>query len=360
MRATKQRSNVAGCSSRTAVDLFAGAGGATQGLKQAKFDVLAAVENDPTAAATFRTNHESTVLFEQDIRSITVDDVRGCLPPQTPLDLLKACPPCQGFSSLGKGDRADERNDLVTELWRFVDGLRPRAFVFENVPALATDDRLTDLLDRASRGGYGVRRFVVDAADFGVPQRRRRLIVIGVQGLDSNSIADDIATLLPGDFDRSPQAAGPAIARAGSIASSNDALHRARRPTPIVRQRLAAIPVGGDRFDLPAELQLPCHSKVGRVATAAYGRILADEPAPTLTTRCTTPACGRFVHPTEPRGLSLREAALLQTFPLDYQFSGGHDRVERQIGNAVPVRLAQALGLAAHTLLDLTALDGQR
>ena len=358
---TRPKTRASRKASRVACDLFAGAGGATEGLASAGFDVRVAVELDPVAASTFRRNHADVTLLERDIRDVTVDELLDTLAlPVGGLDLLKACPPCQGFSSLGKGNRDDPRNDLVTEMWRFIDGLRPKSFLFENVPGLNKDRRLDDLVERAQAAGYGVRRLVVDAADYGVPQRRRRLIVIGVLGLASEDIDEDLGELLPEDFDRSRATAGPVILQAGPIEGTSDPLHRARRPSSLVRRRLEAIPVGGDRFSLPEDLRLDCHSTVGRSATAAYGRILADQPAPTLTTRCTTPACGRFIHPTEPRGISLREAALLQTFPARYAFDGGHQEVERQIGNAVPVRLALALGLAMQTLVDLAEMRAAR
>ncbi|MGX6447177.1 DNA cytosine methyltransferase [Patulibacter sp. S7RM1-6] len=340
-----------------AVDLFAGAGGATQGLKQAGYDVRAAVENDPFAAETFRQNHSTSVLFERDVQSVSVEEVATTLPPGSRLDLLKACPPCQGFSTLGKGDKDDVRNDLVLGLERFVVGLRPRTFVFENVPGLATDRRLEVLLDSLRHHGYGVRQLLVDAADFGVPQRRRRLIVLGVADVAEDALPVRLRELLPSTFDCSRRTVREALRGVGPIATTTDRLHRARRPGPVVKRRLEAIPVGGGRFDLPAELRLRCHEGMGRTATSAYGRMHLDQPAPTLTTRCTTPACGRFVHPTEPRGISLREAALLQTFPATYAFAGGHDRVERQIGNAVPVRLAEALGLVASSFVHEEGLE---
>jgi DNA (cytosine-5)-methyltransferase 1 len=118
-------------------------------------------------------------------------------------------------------------------------------------------------------------------------------------------------------------------------------------------RRMRAVKPGGGRLQLPKELELACHTKLeGKNATSIYGRIDPAKPAPTMTTRCTTPSCGRFVHPEEDRGLTLREAALLQTFPPSYEFEGSYGAIERQIGNAVPVRLAHALGLVVKGLLD--------
>ncbi|BBJ43388.1 hypothetical protein SSPO_061060 [Streptomyces antimycoticus] len=134
----------------------------------------------------------------------------------------------------------------------------------------------------------------------------------------------------------------------------NDPLNRHRNSSDKVRRRIEAIPVGGGRFDLPEEHQLDCHKRLGtKHATASYGRIKWDAPAPTMTTRCTTPACGTFVHPEQNRGITLREAAALQTFPSDYDFEGDYGSIERQIGNAVPVRMASVLGVAVRRTLDM-------
>lgn len=337
----------------TAIDLFAGAGGATQGLVEAGFDVLAAVESDPLAAASYRANHPGVELREADIRSVEADELRLALGlERAELTLLKACPPCQAHSSLGKGDPDDPRNDLVDDVWRFVQAFRPRMVMLENVPGLARDTRLPTLIRRLRGGGYRARQYIVDATEFGVPQRRRRLIVVAV----TNSLRDlpeSLAALLPDWFSAGAvRTAGEALRRASSIDPAQDPLHRARDSSPDVLERLRALPVGGTRFDLPERHRLGCHSKLDhRNATASYSRVKIDEPAPTMTTRCTTPACGQFVHPTEHRGLTLREAALIQTFPVNYKFEGGHGQIERQIGNAVPVRMARGLGLCAGALL---------
>ena len=341
----------------TAVDLFAGAGGSTQGLSDAGFRVIGAVENDETAASTFSKNHPSV--------SISIDDISNLDPSEyleqlqlsrSELSLLTACPPCQGFSSLGSRDRADQRNNLITEVWRFAAEMQPTAILIENVPGLARDPRWEDLQALAIDHGYGFGSWIVDALDFGVPQRRRRLIGIAIRDR-AIQFPETVQELLPRSFSLDVPHASHVIAQAGDISDTTDPWHRARTPTPQVLKRLRKIPAGGDHFDLPDELQLDCHKRLksaGRTAsTGPYSRIPLEGPAPTMTTRCTTAACGRFVHPTEDRALSLREAALLQTFPGNYRFSGTYESMERQIGNAVPVRLAHALGLATRQLLGL-------
>lgn len=345
---------------RSAADLFAGAGGSTQGLRQAGYDVLAAVEFDGACAKTYRANHADTRLYEEDIAGLTPRRLRRELGlKRGELRLLNACPPCQGFSTLGRGDEADERNDLVRTVLAFIEELEPQAFILENVPGLARDRRLKDLIEATRRRGYGVKAYKVNATEFGVSQNRRRLIVIGVMSLIENAMPEHPAELLPRSFRREPLPIEEVFAEAGPIAGAGDPVHRARSSTKAVAERIRLIPVNGGRFDLPESHQLECHKSLGskRSAAAPYGRMRLDEPAPTLTTRCTTPACGRFLHPTEHRGISLREAALIQTFPRRYSFHGTHQAVEGQIGNAVPVRMAEGLGLAVGELL-LESDDG--
>jgi DNA (cytosine-5)-methyltransferase 1 len=344
---------------RTAADLFAGAGGSTAGLKQAGYQVLGAIEFDPHCAATYRANHPEVSLAEEDIKDVAPADFRAALGVEPgDLGLLNACPPCQGFSSLGATDADDRRNDLVTTVASFIGELRPRAFVVENVPGLARDQRLKDLLAEARVLGYGVATYRVNATDFGVPQNRRRLIAIGVMGAADEALPEHPAELLPVSFCREPRPIAKVLAEAGPV-NGADPVHRGRTPTPEVAERIRQIPRNGSRFDLPESYQLECHKSLDskRSAAASYGRMRLNEPAPTLTTRCTTPACGRFLHPTKHRGITLREAALIQTFPRRYRFKGTYQAIEGQIGNAVPVRMAEGLALAAAELL-LEAADG--
>lgn len=333
----------------TALDLFAGAGGATQGLRDAGHRVLAAVEQCPDAVRTYRANHPEVRVEERDIRLVDPGALRrelGLRPGA--LGLVTACPPCQSFSTLGRMDAADARNDLISQTERFARAFLPAAVVFENVPGVARHPRFASLPERLDRIGYAdFRTYDLFASDFGVPQRRRRLIAIALRTPVRGVLPTDLRAMLPESFAVAPPDAGDVIDLAGPIGETTDPLHRARTPTPLVLERIRAIPPGGSRFDLPPHLRLECHKRIERKgAWAPYGRIRRQGPAPTMTTKCTTPSCGRFVHPTEHRGISLREAALLQTFPPDYRFVGSHGSIERQIGNAVPVRLAEALALA--------------
>lgn len=345
----------------TAVDLFAGAGGTTQGLRDAGFDVVGAIENDRSACSSFRANHAPGCRIEEaDIvevnpaafgNSLGLDGRR--------LDLLTACPPCQPFSTLGSGNPDDPRNDLVGVVGDFVDALNPLAVLIENVPGLASQPALQTLLQRFDTR-YDIEMHFVQAADYGVPQSRRRVIVLAIDKRVSCVPHGPLTNLLPPTFDRSLRTAGDALALVRDLSPEADPVHRARRPKPLTVRRLQATTPGGGRRELPPELVLDCHRALdGNHATSIYGRIDPSVPAPTMTTRCTTPACGRFGHPTEDRGLTLREAALLQTFPLGYRFDGSYGEIERQIGNAVPPRLAEALGLIVLSLLhDTQSLHG--
>ena len=313
-------------------------------MVDAGFDVLDAVEKDAAAVATYTANHGSRPSLAIDIAEVDADEAREHLQlAPGRLDLLNACPPCQGWSTLGNGQADDARNDLVAEIWRFVRAFRPRMFLIENVPGLRADARLSRLVRRCRAIGYGVRPYLLDAADCGVPQKRLRLIVVGVRHRRASSFPESILDVLPKEVRDLRPTAGEAIAEAGPIDASVDPIHRSRSHSANALERIRAVPAGGTRFDLPNDLWLECHRKLkSRRATASYGRMRSDTPAPTLTTRCTTPACGSFIHPTEDRGITLREAALIQTFPRTYKFRGAYGEVEAQIGNAMPPRMTGA------------------
>jgi DNA (cytosine-5)-methyltransferase 1 len=277
------------------------------------------------------------------------------------LSLLKACPPCQGFSSLAGGKSTDEaRDNLIVQVGRFVRAFMPSSLLLENVPGLARDGRFASLMAYLDRLGYSFGEFRLDAADFGVPQRRVRLVLLAVRG-KRNCVPRDIFELLTGELP-SRVTAGAALAKLYAVGRREDPMSIHRRLAKRTYARVAALPVGGNRFDLPEEHRLRCHNEIdsvgGRRATASYGRVVLDAPAPTMTTRCTTPACGSFIHPTENRGLTLREAAWFQTFPVDYDFVGTYESMERQIGNALPVKMAYFLGRAAQEVVSRAAAGG--
>lgn len=332
----------------TAIDLFSGAGGVTQGLRDAGFDILSAVELDAASLASYRLNHPDVDIVGRDIRRVDPQELiagHGIGPGD--LDLLTACAPCQGYSSLNtKRKRDDERDDLVLDVLRFVDALRPKTVAFENVPRLGSQERFGMFVDRLRMLGYGVRFGVVDAADHGVPQRRRRLLAMAVAGVPD----DDVRWPVPDPEGRTVRSAFADLPELGT-----ETLHHDRVYPDVVLERIRHIAKpGGSRDSLPPHLRLACHDRIrSSAATASYGRMLWDEPSPTITSRCTVPSCGRFIHPDQDRAITLREAARLQAFllnqfgePYAFDLTYGRGAVARQIGNAVPVALAQAIGAA--------------
>lgn len=327
-----------------AIDLFAGAGGASEGLAQAGAEILAAVELDRDAAETFQLNHPESLVLAVDIEDVDPKALMIELGLSAgELDVLKACPPCQGFSTLGTSDPDDKRNDLIREVWRFTSVLRPRILLMENVVGLERDQRFSRLVRQLRGAGYGVAWYRVNAADFGVPQRRRRLITVAIRGVSSREFPAELHATGAAD----PPSVSQAFAALRIALPDNDALHMHRDVQPKTLARIRSMPPGGGRLDLPKHLRLECHRELKSHATSIYGRMNPDEPSPTLTTRCTSPSCGRFVHPTEDRPITLREAAWLQTFPVGYEFVGNYGSVERQIGNAVPVEMARQITLTA-------------
>lgn len=320
----------------TAIDLFAGAGGLSVGLSSAGFEVRAAVELDARAAETFRVNHPGVHLEECDIRRVQCAPLMRLLGlKRGELDLLAGCPPCQGFSRLptrnGKARRGDERNDLVFEFIRFVRVFCPKAIMFENVPGLMRNERFNRVRGQLSSLGYSLDAAVLDACDYGVPQRRRRLILLGIRGSRSVTMAEPTTRHLT-----VRSALAPLTAKPGQ---SGDAVHDFPvRHSKQVRSLIRAIPLnGGSRADLPAGLQLACHKRTDGFRDV-YGRMSWDAPSPTITSGCVNPSKGRFLHPTQHRAITLREAALLQGLPINYIFIPAHGKeaIAAMIGNALP------------------------
>ncbi|MCH7811684.1 MAG: DNA cytosine methyltransferase [Chloroflexi bacterium] len=334
----------------TAIDLFAGAGGSTLGLLRARCDVRLAVECDRDAVSTYRANFPSVELLPGLIESYTPTCIRRKAKLGSHgLGILSACPPCQGFSTLGACDREDERNDYVLTVGALVAELQPKALILENVPGLERDSRCSVLKDMLISLGYGIGSWVLDASEFCVPQRRRRFVLLAVRGLSDDEVVDPRKEYKCRKRPKHPHTVREVIESVGPL-RANDPLHKARQLPADVLKRAKAIPHdGGSRWDLPQSLQLACHKRLNnRSAGNSYGRMRWDNVAPTMTTRCTTPACGRFLHPSEDRPITLREAAAFQTFPSTYKWKSGVMSVARQIGNAVPVRFAHVLAL--HTL----------
>ena len=319
----------------TAIDLFSGCGGLSRGLKDAGFRVVAAVEIEGKARETYLLNHGDVPLVGTDIRKVSAAGLmRTCGLKRGQLDLMAGCPPCQGFSTLrarnGRSAAPDARNDLIDEFARLALALRPKMVMMENVPALARYEKFTDLTEGLERDGYQVVVQVLDVSYFGVPQRRKRLILSASRvGKPRLAAAVD-----------SRMTVRDAIGNLKRAGDSGDSLHDC--PTKYrsarVQAMIEAIPKdGGSRHSLPTSMKLDCHEKTSGF-NDVYGRMKWDDVSPTITSGCSNPSKGRFIHPHEDRPITLREAALLQGFPADYRFnvSHGKEAIALMIGNALP------------------------
>ena len=249
------------------------------------------------------------------------------------MDLLAGCPPCQGFSTLrtlnGSVRIEDPRNDLLLEFQRFVEVLRPRAVMMENVPGVADDERFSCFSKKLDRLGYVGEHRILDAADYGVPQRRRRLIYLAGYGIAIPFASKAPKLMTVKDVLRDLSKAG----------ESGDRLHDMpeRRSSKVMRIIRCIPKDGGSRTDLPEELQLECHRRCNGFRDV-YGRMAWNNVAPTITSGCSNPSKGRFLHPEDHRAITMREAALLQGFPGKYKFAPEicKEDLAAMIGNALP------------------------
>ena len=339
-------------------DFFSGCGGSSAGLRAAGLEIALGLDNDSDAAQTFKANFAEAEFMCSDIKDVTEESFDGIVNrwEDHPL-LFNACAPCQPFSQQRRGEAEpnDRRLQLLNDLLRFVRRHRPELIFAENVPGLRDGSagrkiflQFTRMLEEL---GYHASHGVVRSQDYGVPQRRARLVLV--------------ASLL-GRVDAPARTHGPDTKRPSyatvadwirdlpeiSAGESHPLVpnHRSAGLSSLNLQRIRATPPGGGWRDLPPRL-LPASRKSGFAGfTDVYGRLKWDSPAPALTTRCISYSNGRFGHPEQDRAISVREAACLQTFPLDFVFTGNLNSQARQVGNAVPAQLAQQFGerIASH------------
>jgi DNA (cytosine-5)-methyltransferase 1 len=332
-----------------AIDLFSGCGGLSEGLRSAGFEVAAAFDNDANSILTYRLNHPQTKVFEGDIRNVDTADIKKILG-DSPLHLLAGCPPCQGFSSMRrlnkKRSKKDDRNNLVLEYLRFVKELKPLTIMMENVPGLVNYTQFKYVVRELHKLGYNPKFKPVSIQQYGVPQRRKRLVVVGS---------------LLGNIDIAPATGEKVTVRdmighLESVAKTKDHVHKiVASHTPEVMERIKATPKnGGSRGDLPKRFELECHKVVGVGFNDVYGRLRWDDYSTTITGGCLNPSKGRFLHPEENRAITAREAAMLQTFPRKYQFPKNMSKtsIALQIGNALPPKFShiQSVNIMHHLL----------
>ncbi|CAG0978777.1 partial DNA (cytosine-5)-methyltransferase 1, partial [Anaerolineae bacterium] len=315
----------------TAIDLFSGCGGLSLGLRLAGFDVCGAVEVDPDAVQTYRLNHRSARVISRDIRKVNPSELLGKRHKR--VDLLAACPPCQGFSRIrsrnGSNRHRDFRNGLVREVLRFVAKLLPSAVVLENVPQLASHWQGALLRRGLRRLGYEINQAVIDVAELGLPQRRKRYVLVAGLGWKPN-----LPALSPMRL-----SVRKALAHLPPVGTAGDPLHdwQRKHSTRILRLISMVPKDGGSRRSIDRSLLAACHKKTSGFRDV-YGRMSWDDVSPTITGGCINPSKGRFIHPAEDRAITLREAALLQGFPSRYSFPTelGIYRIATLIGNAFP------------------------
>jgi DNA (cytosine-5)-methyltransferase 1 len=345
------------------VDLFCGAGGLTHGLLRAGIRVEAGIDVDPAAAYAYKSNNAGARFLQWDVSQKYSPSVAKLFA-DGKHRLLAGCAPCQPFSKLTNGIDEHRSWDLLDNFARFVEGILPELVTMENVPELAKRGRpVFDNFVRAlERKDYCVDWRIVNCADYGAPQSRKRLVLLasrlGEIAIPERTRSD------PSEWKTVREVIGYLPEVAAGARDPGDPLHVAAQLSPLNLERVRATPHdGGTKDDWPSDLVLECHSKeTGARYHSIYGRMWWDKPAPTMTTLCNGIGNGRFGHPEQDRAITLREAALLQTFPAGYKFWPKKEKVNakaiaRMIGNAVPPELARALGKA---LMKHVRLHGER
>jgi DNA (cytosine-5)-methyltransferase 1 len=339
----------------TCVDVFCGVGGLTHGLTRGGVQVAAGIDMDPECQFPYEANNAARFL-KLDIRRVSGDQLRA-LWPKVGFSLLAGCAPCQPFSTYGRrrGRRSSKKKwGLVAEFGRLVRESRPDLLTMENVPRLADHAVFKEFISSLSE--YNLWWDVVDCAKYGIPQTRKRLVLLGsrlgpIKMLSPEQLAEN---------QTEEQTVRGAISRLTPLgageADPKDSMHAASRLSALNLRRIKASRPGGTWRDWSSDLIAQCHLKTsGETYPSVYGRMEWDAPAPTITTQSFGYGNGRFGHPEQDRAITLREAAILQTFPAEYQFLPRGEKIRfsvlgRMIGNAVPVGLGETVAktLMAH------------
>ena len=327
------------------VDLFCGVGGLSHGLKQGGLNIIAGFDIDKTCEYAY-THNNGAQFFDTDISKVTKEQVLSLFG-DSQIKVLAGCAPCQPFSSYAFKNKKKDPNkyDLLYQFGRLVEEVQPDIVTMENVPQIASfslKNVLQDFVDLLENHHYHCSVKVVYCPDYGIPQMRKRLVLLASKFGDIKLISpthskDNYVTVKDVIGDLPPLEAGET--------SDTDPLHRAKSLSPLNMQRIMHTPYGGSWKDWPKELMLECHkSENGSSFGSVYGRMRWEKPAPTMTTQCTGLGNGRFGHPEQNRAITAREAALIQTFPQEYKFFADEEHVSivkasRYIGNAVPPQL---------------------
>lgn len=333
-----------------AVDLFCGVGGLTYGLQKAGIDVVAGIDSDKSCKYAYESNNKDVKFIHKDIQKVTKQDIQPLFQ-GADVKILVGCAPCQTFSAHSnkikkqKDLKQDVRWGLLKHFSRIVKEVKPDIVSMENVPLLRTQDVFEKFVSDLEAYGFQVDHKVVNASDYGVPQRRKRLVLLASKKTNINLIEPKLSKAKTVE---QTIANLPAIS-AGEY-NTKDPLHHSAGLMPINLKRIRASKPGGSWRDWDKNLIAKCHKKQsGSGFSSVYARMEWSKPSPTITTQFMLYSTGRFGHPTQDRALSLREGALLQSFPKKYKFIENKEQfctaqVAQHIGNAVPPKLAQAIG----------------
>lgn len=333
----------------SAVDLFCGAGGLSYGLQAAGITVAAGYDIDPRCKYPYETNVKAPFV-KKDVRKVSGAELKRAWGPGT-VRVLAGCAPCQPFSSYRRGaDTSGEAEwALLDEFSRLIRTTMPHIVTMENVPRVARAQVFKNFLSMLTTCGYRFKYQSCNCPEYGLPQSRRRLVLMASR---LGPIALPRGPYGPRDFRTVRDAIGKLPPLESGAVDTNDSLHRARALSDINLQRIRASKPGGTWEDWPAELRAPCHQRAtGASFKSVYARMSWDEPAPTITAGSHNYGTGRFGHPSQDRAISLREAAILQSFPASYSFVAPDEKIEltplaRLIGNAVPPLLGRYIGRA--------------
>lgn len=330
----------------SAVDLFCGVGGLSHGFIREGINVVAGLDLDPSCRFPFEENNGGGFI-EADVRLLQPEDILR-LYPDGHIRILAGCPPCQPFSTYKQrnGGQKDERWKLVYDFAALVEGFCPEIVTLENVPNLIKYEVFQNLIRLLETYGYSVSHSIVNCQHYSVPQTRTRLVLLASQ---FGPIELEAGSPDPSTWTTVRQAIGDLRPLDGGEADPGDNLHKVQRLTEINLRRIRASKPGGTWRDWPQSLRTACHQKhSGKTYVSVYGRMEWDNPAPTITTQCYNFGSGRFGHPEQDRAISIREAAILQSFPKNYSFVPPDESVSIRklsilIGNAVPVELGAAI-----------------
>ena len=328
------------------IDLFCGVGGLTYGLNLEGINVKVGIDVDPACKYPYEANNNS-IFLHCDVSKLSANKVKKLFGDAS-IRVLAGCAPCQPFSSYTQGldNKSDQKWKLLYEFQRIVKGALPDIVTMENVPTVLRHKVFHDFVKGLKKSGYKVWYDIVNCADYGVPQSRNRMVLLA-------SRHGEISLIPPIKNKKTYKTVKKAIGRLTPInagqSARRDRLHTSAGLTSINLARIKASKPGGSWRDWPKRLIADCHkSASGQTYPSVYGRMEWDKPAPTITTQCYGYGNGRFGHPQQDRAISLREAAILQSFPRSYKFIPANEPVNfksigRLIGNAVPVDLGRAI-----------------